>query len=85
MAYTGMAGPPSTLALRRALKTANNPASVADLVFLEVWEAERSMDLGTMLRIRQIRRANPQLSTEIAEELTVRRKAIRPELLSPAG
>lgn len=29
----------------------------ADLSFLKAWEATRPMDLGVMLRIRQIRRA----------------------------
>jgi hypothetical protein len=84
MAQTEMAGArPSTQALHRPLHAATNPASVDDLLLLEVSEAERSMHLDTMLRIRQNRRANPQLSTEIAAKLTIRRMAIRPELLSP--
>src|SRR5271165_5988760 len=51
-----------------------NSRSVADLLFLEAWELDRSMvDPATLLRIRQIRRANPKLSAEITEELTRRR------------
>ena len=65
---------PNTQALDRALQTAKNAASIADLFFLAAWEADRSMHIGIMLRIRQIRRANPQLSSEIAAELTNRKK-----------
>jgi hypothetical protein len=75
MAHVGVAGPPPyTRALSRALQSAESTASAADLLLLEAWETNKPMHLGIMLRIRQIRRANPQLSTEIAAELTMRRK-----------
>ena len=49
---------PSPPAVQRVV---SNQTVDADLHFLEIWEASRSMNLGLMLRIRQIRRANPQL------------------------
>jgi hypothetical protein len=61
--------PPYTQALRRALSSAKDTASIADLLFLEAWERERPPNLGITLRARQIRRANPQLAAEIAVEL----------------
>lgn len=71
MSSTGMTGPLlRTQALHRALQGAASDAFVADMLLLEAWEADRSMDLGIMLRVRQIRRANQYLSTEIAAELT---------------
>ena len=70
MACTAMTSlRPYTQALRRVLQTTDNASSSADLLLLEAWESDRSMHLGIMLRVRQIRRANPQLSTEIAAEL----------------
>ena len=61
--------PPYTQALRRALHTAKDIASIADLLFLEAWELNRPPNLGITLRARQIRRANPQLAAEITAEL----------------
>ena len=73
MAHTAMSGrPPYTMALRHALQTAKDTASVTDLLFLEAWEIQRPQNLGVTLRARQIRRANPQLAREIAAELAVR-------------
>jgi hypothetical protein len=64
MSSTGLTGPlPRTQALHRALQGAASKAVVADLLLLEAWEANRSMDLGIMLRVRQIRRANQYLSS----------------------
>lgn len=78
MDHTGLNDPrPCTQALDRALQTAANTACIADLFFLEAWETDRSMHIGIMLRIRQIRRANPHLSSEIAAELTNRKKMTR--------
>jgi hypothetical protein len=69
---------PYTQATLRALQTGEDSMFADDLLFLEAWEIDRPMHLGVMLRIRQIRRANPRLSADIAEELTIRRKAARP-------
>jgi hypothetical protein len=78
MVGTRMAWPPPyTQALFRALQAAENTTTTADLLLLEAWEISRSMHLGIMLRIRQIRRANPQLAIEIAAELTDRRTTTR--------
>lgn len=40
-------------------ETTDNPTSAADFLLLKTWETDRSMHLGTMLRVRQLRRANP--------------------------
>ena len=37
-----------------------------DIVFLETWERTRPDDLGSALRVAQIRRANPELAAAIA-------------------
>ena len=65
MPCTGMDGP-YTQSPQREVRTPSDRTHNADLLFLEAWEVNRSMNLGVMLRIRQIRRANPQLPAEIA-------------------
>jgi hypothetical protein len=50
--------------MRRALETAKDDSAVADLLFLEAWQLARPLHLASMLRARQIRRANPHLSVE---------------------
>jgi hypothetical protein len=49
-------------AVTKALQTAKDGTAVADLLFLEAWQIDRPTHLASMLRARQIRRANPQLS-----------------------
>jgi hypothetical protein len=61
--------PPFTLAVRQALRGANNATMEADLLFLEAWEMHPSSNLGVTLRASQIRRANPELSAAIDAEL----------------
>jgi hypothetical protein len=77
MAHTGVAG--RRLIRRPLAELCNLPKTQhlqpTYLLLLEAWETNKPMHPGIMLRIRQIRRANPQLSTEIAAELTMRRKA----------
>jgi hypothetical protein len=51
---------------QRVPQTLSDSSLNADLLFLQAWEANPSMNLGVMLRIRQIRRANSQLPAEIA-------------------
>jgi len=51
-------------------------AAVADLLLLEFWEVHKPMHLGLLLRVRQIRRANPGLAADIAAELAARRKEV---------
>lgn len=53
-----------TPAVRQALQTAKDHTAVADLLFFEQWQLARPAHLAEMLRARQIRRANPQLSDE---------------------
>lgn len=73
MVSTAMAGvPPHTEVLRRALQSAKDTATVADLLFLEAWEISRPTNLGVTLRAGQIRRANPQLAAAITAELAGR-------------
>jgi hypothetical protein len=63
---------PRTEALRRALRQVRDEAAVADLLFLEYWQTQRSSDIAACLRASQIRRANPALAAEIHAELTRR-------------
>lgn len=63
---------PRTEALRRALQQVNDEGAVADLLFLEYWQTQRSSDIAACLRAGQIRRANPALAAEIHAELTRR-------------
>ena len=52
----------------------SSEAGVADLLVLESWEVHKPMHLGLMLRVRQIRLANPRLAADIAKELAARRR-----------
>ena len=60
---------PRTQAALRALDSPNDSRALDDLLFFEAWEREPSLDLGTLLRAAQIRRANPGLSAAIQAEL----------------
>jgi hypothetical protein len=64
---------PRTEALRRALQDVTDEAAAADLLFLEYWESQHTLDVAAILRASQIRRANPKLAAEIHDELTVTR------------
>ena len=70
--------PPLTLAVQRALATAHDPASAADLLFLERWEISPKPGVATALRVGQLRRANPGLAAEIRAEVTARRRTEAP-------
>ena len=61
-------GEPRTDALRRALASFGADAA-SELRFLEQWEADPEPNLGTVLRVGQIRRANPDLAAAIRAEL----------------
>jgi hypothetical protein len=63
---------PRTEALRRALRLVHDKGAVADLLFLEYWQTQRSSDIAACLRASQIRRANPTLAAEIHAELSRR-------------
>lgn len=60
---------PHTEAARRALRSANDAMTAADLAFLEAWEMQGPPGLGAILRAGQIRRANPDLAAAIRAEL----------------
>jgi hypothetical protein len=60
---------PLTLAVREALRNANNSKIEEDLLFLEAWEIRPSSHLGVTLKASQIRRANPGLAAAIDAEL----------------
>ncbi len=60
---------PRTAALRRALKAVQDDRAAEDLLFLEAWEAHPLPGAGLMLRVGQLRRANPGLAAEIRAEL----------------
>jgi hypothetical protein len=63
-------GAPHTTVLRRALLARpRSPDAIADLLFLEAWEAQLARGIAAILRARQIRRANPALAVGIRGEL----------------
>lgn len=66
-AQTGQA---CTRALRRALQAVQDRAATDDLMFLEAWEMSPTFGVGAVLRVGQIRRANPALAAEIRAEVT---------------
>ncbi|MFL5258050.1 MAG: hypothetical protein ACJ8AI_35250 [Rhodopila sp.] len=66
MSATGIADPlPDAQVSWNALQMAWDETVHADLLFIEAWEAQRFMHPGMMLRVRQIRRANPDLVARI--------------------
>ncbi len=68
-----MPSQPMTSAVRDMLLSANNPAMVDDLLFLERWEAMPSPGMGSVLRAAQIRRANPDLAAAVRKEIAAGR------------
>jgi hypothetical protein len=62
---------PRTAAVRRALQDAHCDAAIADLLFLESWEASPTPEVGAVLRVAQIRRANPELAQAVRGELAM--------------
>jgi len=66
---------PRTAAVRRALESAHCDAAIADLLFLETWEASPTPEVGAVLRIAQIRRANPELAKAVRVELAERKRS----------
>jgi hypothetical protein len=59
---------PRSTALGLALGQIWDASAESDLLFLEAWEMRPTGNLGTMLRVAQIRRANPGLAAEIRTE-----------------
>lgn len=60
---------PRTAAVRRALERVHGDAAIADLMFLEAWEASPTPEVAAVLRVAQIRRANPELADAVRGEL----------------
>lgn len=58
---------PQTRIVRRAIEEDSRAA--ADLLFLEQWEMAPQDSVGAVLRVAQIRRANPHLAAEVRAEL----------------
>ena len=67
-------------ALREALERYHDDSATSDLLLLMAWENRPMSNLGIVLRIRQIRRANPVL----AAELRAREAASRDWRLHPS-
>lgn len=65
--YTVMA---ATAALRHVLTQLRDPYAIDDLLFLESWEIRPLPSTADVLRIKQIRRANPDLAAAIRAEVT---------------
>lgn len=68
---------PRTVAVRHALEHARSDAAIADLLFLESWEASPTPEVAAVLRIGQIRRANRELADAVRGELADRKKCPR--------
>jgi hypothetical protein len=51
--------------LLQALEHYHDDSATSDLLFLMAWEVRPTSDLGVVLRIAQIRRANPVLAAEL--------------------
>ncbi len=58
---------PYTRVVRRAIQEDSRTAG--DLLFLERWEMRPQDSVGAVLRVAQIRRANPDLAAEVRAEL----------------
>ncbi|MGA3403049.1 MAG: hypothetical protein ABSC95_27885 [Acetobacteraceae bacterium] len=61
-----------TAAVRRAPERVRCRTAVADLLVLEAREASPTPEVATVLRIAQIRRANPELADAVRGELAGR-------------
>jgi hypothetical protein len=64
---------PLTRAVQRALSAVHDATSAADLLFLERWEISPEPSAAAVLRVGQLRRANPTLAAEIRAEVAARR------------
>jgi len=65
---------PRTAAMRRALERERGDAAVVDLLFMEACEASPTPEVATVLRVAQIRRANPELADAVRGELAQRKQ-----------
>lgn len=74
----GPAPGPLTNMLQDALPHIRDRSAQADLLFLERWEIDPQSGGGQVLRVQQIRRANPALGETIRAEITAIR-AGRPQ------
>ena len=59
----------ATATLRRVLTQVRDPYTIDDLLFLESWEMRPLPSTAAVLRIKQIRRANPSLAAAIRAEI----------------
>lgn len=59
----------ATATLRRVLTQVRDPYIIDDLLFLESWEMRPLPNTAAVLRIKQIRRANPSLAAAIRAEI----------------
>ena len=60
---------PVTRAVEAALRDRHDPATRADLLFLENWRTHGPSGIAAVLRAGQLRRANPVLAAAIDREL----------------
>ena len=68
-----------TQALRRMLALPLNPSAVDDLLFWEAWERNPDPGPAAVLRIAQLRRANPALAAALRKEVAA---AARPSMVT---
>jgi hypothetical protein len=64
---------PCTAVLRGALPGIRDHSARSDLLFLEQWEMAPAPGMGAVLRVQQIRRANPELAAAIRAEVAGRK------------
>ena len=76
-------GPRTAILRRTLLGCSRSPGAVADLLFLEAWEAQLADGVAAILRARQIRRANPTLAVGIRDELARTQPLVRPASRRP--
>jgi hypothetical protein len=60
---------PRTEAVRALMARMKDPALLADLLFLERWEADPAHGAGSVMRVAQIRRALPDLAAAVRAEI----------------
>ena len=59
-----------TETIARALAGTHSHTASEDYLFLEAWERAASLNLASLLRAAQIRRANPELAAALRAELS---------------
>jgi hypothetical protein len=70
---TAITASPKTAVVRELMAAKHDPALLADLLFLERWEAAPAQNTGSVLRLAQIRRALPDVAAAVRAEMKGRK------------